>query len=93
MPIFRKEEFNLRYPVADICSSVWFTQLLLISHFVFSCIKKCLSTLYQVEVGENCSNVTLIWELFCMWLKAASFVEWGVLTLYLPLGLSRLPSI
>lgn len=58
MPMFRKEEFNLHYSVADLYCSMWYTQLLLISHFVFLCIKKCSSTSYQVQIGEDCSNVT-----------------------------------
>lgn len=82
MPMFRKEEFNLHYSVADLYCSMWYTQLLLISHFVFLCIKKCSSTSYQVQIGEDYSNVTLIWELFCMWLKAVSFVGCYVFTLF-----------
>lgn len=62
----RKEELNLCYPVADIYSSALFTQLLLISPSVFLCIKKCLSALYEVQIGDICSNVTLIWDFSSM---------------------------
>lgn len=78
----RKEELNLCYSVADIYSSAWFTQLFLISRSVFLCIKRCLSTLYEVQIGDICSNVASVWGFSSMGLKAVRFVECCVFTLF-----------